>query len=555
MSANSPADRSSRRIGVVVVGAVCLALASPARAGAEAPVSPSAAPTPPPASAPARAGADEFALVAAARAADAEAVERLLKAGAEVDQRQPDGATALHWAAFRDDGRTAALLIGAGAAVNAVNELGATPLWLAAENGSAPMIERLLAAGADAKVALPEGETPLMTAARSGSADGVRALLEAGADVNAAERSRGQTALMWAVAQGHDDVTGILVRRGADVEARSKTRPRLMHAEGTNASQYDQGVMWNRGGFTPLLFAARHGRIAAVEMLLAGGADVDSPAPTGASPLAVAAHSGHAAFAARLLEFGADPNAMGAGYTALHAAVLRGDRTLVRSLLAHGADPGLRLRSGTPLRRASQDWAFAPALVSATPYWLAAWFHEAGIMRDLAEAGADPRSTTLERWRAVFERAGGVGPPHIAGGFIPPVLAATRGPANRGRFFNSALRNPDEEERRVMAAVRTAIELGADADSADLRGDTPMHAAAQRNFTTVVRFLAEHGADLDAKNAAGRTPLDLARAAEATRARIADPSRYPAGNSAEVLRELGAEDERRADSDEQSGQD
>jgi len=533
MSANTPANRSMR-IGALAVLGACLTLAAVA--------------------APAGANTDEPPLVAAARAADADAVERLLARGVDVDQRQPDGATALHWAAFRDDRRIAALLLAAGAEVNAANELGATPLWLAAENGSAAMIEHLLAAGADANAELPEGETPVMTASRAGTAGGVRALIAAGADVNAAERSRGQTALMWAVAQGHDDVTGILVRHGADVEARSKVRPRMMHAEGTNASQYDQGVVWNRGGFTPLLFAARHGRVAAAGMLLDGGADVENPAPTGASPLALAAHSGQGAFGAWLLGRGADPNAMGAGYSALHAAVLRGDRALVRALLAHGADPNLRLRSGTPVRRASQDWAFAPALVSATPYWLAAWFHDADAMRELAEAGADPRLTTLERWRTVFERAGGVGPPHLAGGFIPPLVAATRGPANRGRFFNSVLRDANDDERKVMAAVRTAVEFGADVNAADLRGDTAMHAAAQRNFNTVVRFLAGHGADLDAKNDAGRTPLDLARAAEATRARIQDPTRYPAGNSAEVLRDLGAEDERSADSDEQSDQ-
>ncbi len=386
MSANVPASRSLLRIGTLAVTGAFLAVAA----------------APPPAHA-----ADDLPLIAAARAADAEAVARLLGQGADVDQRQPDGATALHWAAFRDDQHVAGLLIGAGADLDAANELGATPLWLAAENGSAAMIERLLAAGANANVELPEGETPVMTASRAGTAAGVRALVAAGADVNAAERSRGQTALMWAAAQGHDDVAAILVRHGADVEARSRVRPRLMHAEGTNASQYDQGVMWNRGGFTPLLFAARHGRVAAAEILLDGGADVESPAPTGAAPLALAALSGQGEFAAHLLERGADPNSVGAGYTALHAAVLRGDRTLVRTLLAHGADPNLRLQAGTPVRRASQDWAFAPGLVSATPYWLAAWFHDADVMRELAEAGADPRLTTLERWRAVFERAGG----------------------------------------------------------------------------------------------------------------------------------------------------
>ncbi len=532
MSVNIPASRSLLRAGALTLGA-CLALAATAD--------------------PARAGADPLPLIAAAKAADAGAVERLLKQGADPDLRQPDGATALHWAAFRDDQHVVGLLLTAGADVDVANELGATPLWLAAENGSGAMIERLLAAGADPNVELPEGETPVMTASRAGAADGVRALVAAGADVNAAERSRGQTALMWAVAQGHDDVAAILVRHGADVEARSRVRPRMMHAESTNGSQYDQGVVWNRGGFTPMLFAARHGRVAAAAILLDGGADIENPAPTGASPLALAALSGQGAFAAWLLDRGADPNGIGGGYSALHAAVLRGDRTLVRALLAHGADPDLRLRSGTPVRRASQDWAFAPALVSATPYWLAAWFHDADIMRELEEAGANPRLTTLERWRAVFERAGGVGPPHIAGGFVPPLVAAARGPANRGRFFNSALRKPDEDERDVMAAIRTAVEHGADVNAADLRGDTAMHAAAQRNFTTVVRFLAEHGADIDAEDEAGRTPLDLARGAEATRARIQDPTRYPAGNSADVLRELGARDERSADSDGQSG--
>ena len=532
MSVNVPASRSMPLVGALAALAAFLVSAA--------------------ATAPARANTDELPLIAAARVADAAAVERLLQGGADVGQRQPDGATALHWAAFRDDQRVAGLLLEAGADVNAANELGATPLWLAAENGSAPMIERLIAAGADPNAELPEGETPVMTASRAGTAEGVRALVAAGADVDAAESTRGQTALMWAVAQGHDDVAAVLVRHGADVEARSKVRPRMMHAEGTNGSQYDQGVVWNRGGFTPLLFAARHGRVGAAGILIGGGADVESPAPTGASPLALAALSGQGELAARLLEHGADPNGIGGGYTALHAAVLRGDRTLVRTLLAHGADPNLRLRAGTPVRRASQDWAFAPALVSATPYWLAAWFHDADVMRELAEAGADPRLTTLERWRHVFERAGGVGPPHIAGGFVPPLVAAARGPANRGRFFNSALRKPDEDERRVMAAVRTAVEHGADVNATDLRGDTAMHAAAQRNFTTVVRFLAEHGADVDAKDEAGRSPLDLARAAEATRARIQDPSRYPAGNSAEVLRELGADDERSADSDGQS---
>ena len=101
----------------------------------------------------AEAGAD-LPLVEAVKSRDANAVRTLLAEGVDVNAPQPDGATALHWAAYRDDLDTAALLIEAGANVNTANELGATPLWLAADNGSPTMIERLLDAGADPNVAL-----------------------------------------------------------------------------------------------------------------------------------------------------------------------------------------------------------------------------------------------------------------------------------------------------------------------------------------------------------------------------------------------------------------
>ena len=485
-------------------------------------------------------GIDAPAIVEAARAQDADTVRALVAAGVDVGAAQPDGATALHWAAYRNDPETAALLLDAGADVDATNELGATPVWLAAGNGSAAMVARLLEAGADPDVALLNGETAVMTASRTGSADAVRRLAAHGADVNAKERSRGQTALMWAVAQGHHEVIDVLLAHGADVRARSRIRPRMMHAEATNGSQYDQGVVWNRGGYTPLLFAARHGDVEAGRRLVVAGADVDDAAPTGASALVVAAHGGQYDFARFALGAGADPNDIGAGYTALHAAILRGDPKLTTALLAAGADPDARLERGTPLRRAGQDWAIAPQHVSATPYWLAAYYQEADLMRALAAWGADPALTTLERWAYVFERAGGVGPPHIAGGFQTPLLAAVSGANNRGRRFNSSLRNPDREEHAAYEAARAAIEHGADVNRTDHGGTAPLHSAAQRNYATVVELLAANGADLDVKNGSGTTALTLAERAEARRIERPDITRYPSGNSAQVLRDLGA---------------
>ncbi len=97
------------------------------------------------------------------------------EAGSDVNATQPDGASALHSAAYRDVA-TRRTLIRAGARVNAQNEVVATPLWVSSTHASAAMIGRLLKAGADTNAALPGGETPLMTATRAGGADAVKLL-------------------------------------------------------------------------------------------------------------------------------------------------------------------------------------------------------------------------------------------------------------------------------------------------------------------------------------------------------------------------------------------
>ena len=112
-------------------------------------------------------------------------VRSLLDAGAAVNAPQPDGTTALHWAAYHDDRGTVELLVKAGADVNATNRYGMPPLSLACTNRNGTVVKLLLEAGADANAALEGGETVLMTAARTGSLESVQALVAKGADVNA----------------------------------------------------------------------------------------------------------------------------------------------------------------------------------------------------------------------------------------------------------------------------------------------------------------------------------------------------------------------------------
>ena len=83
--------------------------------------------------------ADEPLIAEAVERRDRQAVETLLEemAGSDaVNVAQPDGATALHWAAHWNDVEMAQLLVTAGASPNAINELGVRKNLRLAEIGA-----------------------------------------------------------------------------------------------------------------------------------------------------------------------------------------------------------------------------------------------------------------------------------------------------------------------------------------------------------------------------------------------------------------------------------
>ena len=417
---------------------------------------------------------------------DPDAVRTLLLAGADVNAPQPDGATALHWAAHWDDLETAVLLVGAGARANVANAYGVTPLMLACTNGGLPLVETLLDAGADPNAASPTGETPLMVAARTGRVGVVRALLARGAAPRARERVRGQTALMWAAAEGHVAVIRELLDRGADARAASDA------------------------GFTPLMFAARNGHVAVGDVLVESGVDVNRATPDGYTPLVVSVVRAQTAFTRFLLQHGADPN-VGPGFTPLHWAAgndwggrvlaedtewsaltgLRGQPKLdvVTLLLDHGADPNARTTAypdrAFAATRASGGQA-GSAGDSATPFLFAARVADAAVMRLLLARGADP---TIPSGRGV----------------TPLMMAA--GAEEWMRDLQSIDPIP---ERAALEAVEVCLAQGADVNAVDASGNTALHGAAWRaakGGDAIVERLLEYGADIDAANDQGQTAL------------------------------------------------
>ena len=450
--------------------------------------------------------ADDARLADAARRGDIGAVRALLAEGIEVDAPQADGASALAWAAHHDDAATADLLLVAGADPNAANELGVTPLMLAAENGSAPMVERLLQAGADPNLARPAGGTALMMAARSGSVAVVRRLVAAGADVDAAAAG-GQTALMWAAAEAHPRVVTVLAEVGADVDARTAvlTRPGrtivrearvLSRFEAVNPASLprdgDRDPPRPEGGFTPLLYAVLAGDAVSVGILLAAGADADDAGPDGVTALMLALTKRHPAIALQLLEAGADPHPADAGYTALHLAAATGQPAVAEALLARGADPNARLERPQRLTNAFEIGVFTSpgsgrlTQIGSTPFLVAAKSADAGMMRRLADAGADPRATTDDGTTALMLAAG------------------------LGKRAATDITYYDWTEEKATAALAAGLDLGLDVNAANAHGETALHAAAYHNANRVIEFLVGRGADIDVLNGAEQTPLRIA---------------------------------------------
>ena len=246
----------------------------------------------------------------------------MIKAGADVNEAQPDGTRPIHWAVYRIDHELVDALIARKARLDVANEFGHTPLAEAVRQGDARMVKMLLGAGSGTEGANADGQTALMAAIKNGDLPIVQMLLDAGARVNVVEKVQNQTPLMWAAAATRNaaDMVKLLIAKGAEVNARAKFNDWPSQITSEPRGQYHA-----YGGLTPLLYAARGGCYACVDALVAAGADVNLPTPEGVSPLMIAIENGHNGIARLLMERGGNAHVWDVyGRTALYLAVGEG---------------------------------------------------------------------------------------------------------------------------------------------------------------------------------------------------------------------------------------
>jgi uncharacterized protein len=446
---------------------------------------------------------------------DQAALRSLIEKKTDVNAPLVDGSTALHWAVENDDADAIETLLRAGATPDAKDRYGLTPLYYASSNGNAAIIQKLLKAGANPNVANKEGDTALMAAARSGNPDAITALLGHDASVNAKDGLTQQTALMWAVRENHAAAAQALLEHGADVNARTrigKAPERRLPGAGGGPGNGSHGTGIVRGGWpergvqdaipgamSPLLYAARDGRLDSARVFLAAKADVNQTEANGITPLLMAITNDHVDVARFLLDQGASVNAADWwGRTPLWAAVEVRNRDmgrggehdidrgaaleLVKTLIERGADVNARTKEYPPIRRwvtPLNDISWVD-FTGQTPFLRAALSGDITVMRLLLEKGADPNIATFAGTTALMAAAG----------------------------VNWAENQTyTESKEALMDALKLCFEKGADVNAKNSMGITAVIGAANRGSDDMIEFLVQHGAKLDVKDNEGRTPL------------------------------------------------
>lgn len=257
------------------------------------------------------------------------ATERHLKPLAElllgrrstnVNAKDEDQYTALHWAAQNGDEAITRLLLDRGAAINEVDGQGRTPAHVACQHGQENVIRVLLSRGADVQIKGKDNWTALHLAAWQGHLGIVKLLVkQAGANVNG-QTTDGRTSLHLASQRGQYRVARILIELGVDVHRTSA---------GLN---------------TPLHVAAETGHTSTSRLLIKHRADIHARNALGLTPLHLASQQGHLATVKMLIEEGADPYKSSiALHTPYHLAAENGHCEVLKELLLHCPDAGILL--------------------------------------------------------------------------------------------------------------------------------------------------------------------------------------------------------------------
>jgi cytohesin len=255
-----------------------------------------------------------------------EVVELLISKGAVIDARDKNALKALPLAAMAGSTDIVKRInyLRYAREVNAKDKDGWTPLHYAARSGQKDVVLLLIDHGADVNAEAPDKSKPLDHATWSDRQDVVKLLIDKGTNI-----SKDDNLLYWSCMYGYRDLAELLIKKGADVN--SKAWPNAPSLE----------AVWN----TP---SSR--QLDILKLLLDNGADPNAKDRHDWSLLHYT--EGDVDLTRLLLDKGANPNAIEneRGLMPLHLAADEGRKAMVELLLSRGADVNAKDYSGrTPL--------------------------------------------------------------------------------------------------------------------------------------------------------------------------------------------------------------
>ena len=446
-------------------------------------------------------GADAVPLIVLATETSRDVALALVERGADLNQPDASGRTALEVAVSRGEYELCELLLSKGARpTKRKDPNGNTSLHVAVSTRAEPLVKLLVQHKAELSEQNRRGQTPLILAAESGQTDVVDFLLRAGAALHlcdAADRS----ALELALSNGHLEALRLLLQQDAvDVNGMSKRGSSLLH------------------------LAAEIGDEARVNFLLEMRATVDVLNANGETPLHWACSLGHIGVVRSLVHAGANAtiHERVQGLTPLHAACgTRGHPTVLALLIqrceamAWNGMPGkcnlLDGNRNTPLHTATklapQAGKFLPMLLEhgANPN-LPNGAKGQTALHLLVERAVREQQAREQRERQQQEQllqGGGVG---SCGGDAAAAAAAAAGDAAAAP---SATEPPsDFPALKLLEQLgETQYPLQLDLQDAD-RGNTALHDAAFGGCIDIAIKLVNMGASVGLANRDGFTPLD-----------------------------------------------